>query len=79
MQTVAYKYFCCNTNMWVYRFFLLFSDFISNVYVTQHNTLWEYGKMVRNSDEARIIRNGAEVLEMGSRNLSGRLKETREE
>jgi hypothetical protein len=32
--------------------------------------------MVRNSDEARIIRIGAEVLEMGSRNPSGRLKET---
>lgn len=31
------------------------------MYFTQHNTLWEYGNMARNSDEARIIRNGAEV------------------
>jgi len=54
----------------------LFSDFIANIYVTHHNTLWEYGNMLRNSDEARIIRTGAEVLEMGSRNPSGRLKES---
>jgi len=33
--------------------------------------------MVRNCDEARIIRNGAEILEMGSLNPSGRLKESR--
>jgi hypothetical protein len=33
--------------------------------------------MVRKSDEAKIISNGAEVLEMGSRNPSGRMKESR--